>query len=52
MLIGRVLGDDVGLAALKRRLRQEILSELLDVVNSFVDPNTYQKIRRQLARAG
>ena len=52
MLIGRFLGEDERLTALKRRLRQEILKELLDVVNSFVDPSTYQKIRRQLARDG
>jgi hypothetical protein len=52
MLIGRFLGEDERLTALKQRLRQEILKELLDVVNSFVDPGTYQKIRRQLARDG
>jgi hypothetical protein len=52
MLIGRFLGEDERLTALKRRLREEILKELLDVVNSFVEPGTYQKIRRQLARGG
>ena len=48
MLIGRFLGDDDRITALKRRLREEIVRELLDVVNLFVDPGTYQKIRRKL----
>jgi hypothetical protein len=48
MLIGRFLGEDDRITALKRRLREEIVKELLDVVNLFVDPGTYQKIRRKL----
>jgi Histidine kinase-, DNA gyrase B-, and HSP90-like ATPase len=48
MLIGRFLDEDDRITALKCRLREEILRELLDVVNLFVDPGTYQKIRRRL----
>jgi len=51
MLIGRFLGEDERIAALKARLRQEIVQELLDIVNAFVDPSTYQKIRRQLIKS-
>lgn len=50
MLVGRFLGEDDKLTALKARLREEILQEVLDVVNAFVDPGTYQKIRRQLLK--
>jgi hypothetical protein len=50
MLVGRFLDEDERLTALKSRLRQEILQELLDVVNAFVDPSTYQKIKRQLTK--
>ena len=50
MLIGRFLDQDKGLTSLKERLRQEILNELLDVVNAFVDPGTYHKIKEKLAR--
>jgi hypothetical protein len=50
MLVGRFLDEDERLTALKSRLRQEILQELLDVVNAFVDPSTYQKIKRQLSK--
>lgn len=50
MLIGRFLGEDERIAALKARLRQEIIRELLDIVNVYVDPGTYQKIKRQLTR--
>lgn len=50
MLIGRFLDEDERLTALKARLREELLQELLDVVNAFVDPGTYQKIRRQLMK--
>jgi hypothetical protein len=50
MLIGRFLGEDERLTALKQRLRQEIVQELLDVVNVFVDPETYQKIKRQITK--
>ena len=52
MLIGRFLDEDQRIAALKARLRQEILHELLDIVNAFVDHGTYQKIRRQLLKSG
>jgi hypothetical protein len=48
MLIGRFLGEDERVTALKRRLREEIVRELLDIVNPFVDPGTYQKIRRKI----
>jgi hypothetical protein len=50
MLVGRFLGEDDKLTVLKARLREEILQEVLDVVNAFVDPATYQKIRRQLLK--
>ena len=52
MLIGRFLDEDQRIAALKARLRQKILQELLDIVNAFVDHGTYQKIRRQLLKSG
>jgi len=52
MLIGRFLDEDERLTALKARLREELLAELLDVVNAFVDPGTYQKIKRQLMNTG
>lgn len=48
MLIGRYLTEEDRLGALRQRLREEILKELLDVVNAFVDPATYQRIRRKL----
>jgi len=51
MLVGRFLDEDERLMGLKTRLRQEILQELLDVVNAFVDPGTYQKIKRQLTKS-
>jgi hypothetical protein len=51
MLIGRFLGEDERIAGLKARLRQEIIQELLDIVNAFVDPGTYQKIRKQLLKS-
>jgi molecular chaperone HtpG len=50
MLIGQILTEDVRVDALKRRLRQEIIKEVLDIVNLFVDPSTYQKIKRRLER--
>ena len=51
MLIGRFLGEDDRIAALKSRLRQEIVQEVLDIVSAYVDPTTYQAIKRHLARA-
>ncbi|MGJ4941429.1 ATP-binding protein [Bradyrhizobium sp. HKCCYLS1011] len=50
MLVGRFLEEDDKLAALKARLREEILQEVLDIVNAYVDPATYQKIKRRLTR--
>jgi len=52
MLIGQFLDEDERLAALKERLRQQIVEELLDIVQAFVDTGTYQKIRRQLTKEG
>jgi hypothetical protein len=51
MLIKWFLEEDERIAALKARLRQEIVQELLDIVNAYVDPGTYQRIRRQLTRS-
>ncbi|TGT78407.1 hypothetical protein EN802_01820 [bacterium M00.F.Ca.ET.159.01.1.1] len=48
MLVGRFLDEEDRLGPLRQRLREEILKEVLDVVNAFVDPATYQKIRRKL----
>jgi molecular chaperone HtpG len=48
MLVGRFLTDEDRSGALRQRLREEILKEVLDVVNAFVDPSTYQRIRRKL----
>lgn len=50
MLIGQVLTEDLRIDALKRRLRQELVKEILDIVNLYVDPGTYQKIKRHLER--
>jgi molecular chaperone HtpG len=47
-LVGKFLEDDEKSAALRRRMREEIVKELLDIVNPLVDPGTYQKIRRKL----
>lgn len=46
MLIGRFLDEDERIAALKARLRQEIVQEVLDIVSNYVDPTTYQAIKR------
>lgn len=48
MLVGRFLGEEERLAGLRARIRQEVLDEVLDVVNAFVEPGVYQKIKRQL----
>lgn len=48
MLIGQFLEEEERLAGLRARIRQEILEELLDVVNIFVEPGVYRRIRRQL----
>lgn len=48
MLVGRFLEEEERLEGLKARIRQEVLEELLDVVNAFVEPGVYQKIRRKL----
>ena len=51
MLIGRFLDEDDRIEALKLRLRQEIVKEVLDIVNAYVDPSTYQAIKRHLAKS-
>ena len=48
MLVGRYLGEEERLEGLRMRIRQEVLEELLDIVNAFVEPGVYQKIRRHL----
>ena len=48
MLIGQFLAEDERLTALKRRIRQQLIEELLEIVNAFVNASTYQKIKRQL----
>jgi len=50
MLIGRFLDEDERIAALRARLRQEIVQEVLDIVNAYVDPSTYQAIKRHLTK--
>jgi hypothetical protein len=50
MLIGRFLDEDERIVGLRARLRQEIIQEVLDIVNAFVDPTTYQSIRRHLTK--
>jgi len=52
MLVGRFLGEEERLAGLRARIRQEVLEEVLDVVNAFVEPGVYQRIKRQLLKAG
>jgi hypothetical protein len=51
MLIGRFLDDNERIAALRARLRQEIVQEVLDIVSAHVDPTTYQAIKRHLAKS-
>ena len=51
MLIGRFLDEDERIAALKARLHQEIVQEVLDIVSAYVDPSTYQAIKRHLAKS-
>ena len=51
MLIGRFLDEYERIAALKARLRQEIVQEVLDIVSAHVDPSTYQAIKRHLAKS-
>ncbi|MDE0522227.1 MAG: ATP-binding protein [Boseongicola sp.] len=48
MLIGRFLQEEERIEGLRARIRREVLAELLDVVNAFVEPGVYQKIRRKL----
>lgn len=50
MLVGRFLGEEERLASLRARIRQEVLDEALGVVNAFVEPGVYQKIKRQLLK--
>ena len=50
MLIGHFLQEDERLVALKRRIREEVIIELLEIVNAFVDAGTYQRIKRQLIK--
>ena len=52
MLVGRFLEEEERLEGLKARIRQEVLEELLDVVNAFVEPGVYQRIRRKLLDHG
>ena len=52
MLIGRYIGEEEQLEGLRARIRQEVLKELLDVVNAYVAPREYQKIRRHLLKSG
>ena len=52
MLIGRYLKEGERLQGLTARIRQEVLKELLDVVNTYVEPGVYQKIKRHLHKAG
>jgi hypothetical protein len=51
MLIGRFMDEDERITALKARLRQEIVLEVLDIVSAHVDPSTYQAIKRHLAKS-
>ena len=51
MLIGRFLDEDERLEGLKARLREQIIREVLDVINAFVDPTAYRKIKEKLVRS-
>ena len=48
MLLGRFMDDDEKIASLRARIREEVMTEMLDIVNAYVDPRTYQAIRRRL----
>ena len=52
MLVGQFLGEEERLEGLRARIRQEVLEELLDVVNAFVEPGVYRRIRRKLLDSG
>jgi hypothetical protein len=49
-LMGYLVTDNMGIDALRLRIRQEAIQEILDVVNLFVDAGTYQRIKRQLEK--
>lgn len=48
MLIGRFMDDDEKTVALRARIREELTVQMLEIVNAYVDPATYQAIRRRL----
>jgi molecular chaperone HtpG len=48
MMIGRYIDEDEKVAALRSRIREELLEQMLEIVNAYVDPPTYQAIRRRL----
>ncbi len=48
MLIGRFMDDDEKSAALRSRIREELIQEVLEVVQAYVDPQTYQAVRKRL----
>lgn len=52
MLIGRFMDDDEKIASLRARIREEVIEEMLAIVNAYVDPPTYQAIRRRLMALG
>ncbi len=48
LMMGQVLDESELLEGLKARLREQLLKEVLDVINAFVDPDAYQKIKASL----
>lgn len=50
MLLGQIMDDGGKLDALKARVREQTIQEVLDVVQQFVDVPTFQRIRKALSR--
>ena len=49
-MMGQVLDESELLEGLKARLSEQLLKEVLDVINAYVDPDSYQKIKESLVR--
>ena len=50
LLMGQTLGEQELVEGLKSRLREQLIRDVLDVVNAFVDSSSYQKIKDRLYR--
>ena len=50
LLMGQTLDEQELVEGLKARLREQLIRDVLDVVNAFVDSSSYQKIKDRLYR--